>query len=118
MSDDLNNFVASYSSGAQGCQMDCDTAQEMAEAITALRDRLAEVEKERDAFQGNADNNYRRLMESKAELATARRDALEEAAKEIDCGQCYGKTCPRPGDCMHDLAVAIRALIAQEEPTT
>jgi hypothetical protein len=38
------------------------------------------------------------------------RAALDEAANEIDCGKCYGKPCPRPGDCMNVLADEIRAL--------
>jgi aryl-alcohol dehydrogenase-like predicted oxidoreductase len=38
------------------------------------------------------------------------RAALDAGANEIDCGKCYGKPCPRPGDCMNVLADEIRAL--------
>jgi hypothetical protein len=59
-----------------------------------------------------------RIEELETALATARRDALEEAANEVDCGECVNVDCVDPTNCWHKAAQDIRALIAQEGPTT
>jgi hypothetical protein len=76
--------------------------------ITTLRDRLAEVEAALKLTQDLDAINVAEIARLTDQLATARRDALEEAAMFYE----------NSADFMRDRAAAIRALIAQEEPTT
>ena len=90
--DDLVERLRAFAAGCRGSMWQsrdetialCDEA---ADEITALRARLAEVEKERDELEGaNILNRTAirlqkaRAVRAEAALATARRDALEEAA--------------------------------------
>jgi len=92
----------------------------MADEITALRARLAEVEAERDNETIKRAGWELEAKTAQAALATARRDALEEAAmvayEHFPATQDMEST--RVCNALEDVAAAIRALIAQEEPTT
>jgi predicted nucleic acid-binding Zn-ribbon protein len=52
--------------------------------ITALRARLAEVEKERDGWLSASVDQQKRAQRAEAALATAREDAYEQAAQVVD----------------------------------
>jgi hypothetical protein len=94
---------------------------EAAEEITALRARVAEVEKERDGWLSASVDLQNRAQRAEAALATARRDALEEAAKVCDergAAEQVNYGLNRGTQNYFRARDAIRALIAQEEPTT
>lgn len=106
--------------------------------LADLETKLGEVEADNAALQlqislsmHNHDAAEAEAARLTAQLTTARRDALEEAAKccEIEADNCddaakwggspkYIKACRDAAYAMRDRARAIRALIAQEEPTT
>lgn len=50
MTDILDRFVESFKSGAQGCEMDYSTAQELALAIQNLQDELVLMTAQRDGL--------------------------------------------------------------------
>ena len=77
----MSDLVKRLRSGEPCGDDKCRTMTESSGCLcSAAADRIEELEAECRAHEGNARENYNRLMAAEAKLAMARNDALEDAA--------------------------------------